>query len=74
LSSNKMFLLSGGGNQEDEVIFPRVLHGMCALKSVFADADLRARLAAGATVAAAALPDWPTAVSRWVVALDRLAT
>ncbi|MGH8620322.1 MAG: glycosyltransferase family 4 protein [Burkholderiales bacterium] len=44
-----------------------------ALQRVFTDADLRARLAAGAVSAAAALPDWPTAVERWVAALDRLA-
>ena len=37
------------------------------------DANLRTRLAAGAAVAAAALPDWPTAVSRWANGLDRLA-
>ena len=44
-----------------------------ALRLVFTDANLRARLAAGATLAAAALPDWPTAVDRWVAAFDELA-
>jgi len=44
-----------------------------ALRRAMTDANLRARLAAGAAVAAAALPDWPTAVSRWANALDRLA-
>ena len=34
-----------------------------ALRRMFTDANLRARLAAGAALAAAALPDWPTAVS-----------
>jgi len=44
-----------------------------ALRSLFSDANLRARLAAGAAQAAASLPDWPTAVDRWAAALDRLA-
>ena len=44
-----------------------------ALGLMFADANLRARLAAGAALAAAALPDWPTAVRRWAAALDQLA-
>ncbi len=43
-----------------------------ALRLVITDASLRARLAAGAAVAAAALPDWPTAVRHWAAALDRL--
>jgi glycosyltransferase involved in cell wall biosynthesis len=44
-----------------------------ALRRLFTDANLRGRLAAGATAAASTLPDWPTAVSRWVAAFDRLA-
>ena len=44
-----------------------------ALMRMFTDANLRERLAAGAAVAAAALPDWPTAVRRWAAALDQLA-
>jgi len=44
-----------------------------ALQRALTDADLRARLAAGAAQAAAALPDWPAAVDRWVAGLDRLA-
>ena len=40
-----------------------------ALRRMFTDANLRARLAAGAAVAAAALPDWPTAVHRWAAAV-----
>jgi hypothetical protein len=34
---------------------------------------LRERLSAGARQAAAALPDWPSAVRRWAEAADRLA-
>ena len=44
-----------------------------ALRRMFTDDDLRARLAAGAVVAAKALPDWPTAVRRWAAAFDALA-
>lgn len=44
-----------------------------ALLRVLTDTSLRARLAAGAARAAAALPDWPTAVRRWAEAVDRLA-
>src|SRR5262249_19521479 len=44
-----------------------------ALRRMLVDEDLRARLAAGAALAAAALPDWPTAVRNWAAALDRLA-
>ncbi len=44
-----------------------------ALRRAMTDANLRARLAAGAALAAATLPDWPTAVTRWANALDRLA-
>jgi glycosyltransferase involved in cell wall biosynthesis len=44
-----------------------------ALERMFTDANLRSRLAAGAAVAATALPDWPTAVRRWADAFDRLA-
>lgn len=44
-----------------------------ALRSAFTDANLRARLSIGAAQAAAALPDWPTAVDRWITGLDRLA-
>lgn len=44
-----------------------------ALRLLFSDAGLRSRLAAGAALAAAALPDWPTAVRRWAAAFDRLA-
>ena len=43
-----------------------------ALHRVLQDAPLRARLAAGAATAAAALPDWPATVGRWANALDRL--
>ncbi len=43
-----------------------------ALQRVMQDAPLRARLAAGAATAAAALPDWPATVVRWANALDRL--
>lgn len=43
-----------------------------ALHRVLQDASLRARLAAGAATAAAALPDWPATVGRWANALDRL--
>ena len=43
-----------------------------ALRRVLGDAALRADLAAGARRAAAALPDWPTAVRRWADAFDRL--
>jgi glycosyltransferase involved in cell wall biosynthesis len=44
-----------------------------ALRRVLVDAGLRDRLAAGAARAAAALPDWPTAVRRWAEACERLA-
>ena len=44
-----------------------------ALRQVFVDEHLRSRLAAGAALAATALPDWPTAVRKWASALDRLA-
>ncbi|MFO0519886.1 MAG: glycosyltransferase family 4 protein [bacterium] len=44
-----------------------------ALRRLMADASLRQRLSAGALQAAAALPDWPTAVRRWADAADRLA-
>jgi glycosyltransferase involved in cell wall biosynthesis len=44
-----------------------------ALRLIFTDANLRFRLAAGAALAAAALPDWPTAVRRWAAAFDRIA-
>ena len=43
-----------------------------ALRLVMTDANLRVRLAAGAIVAAAALPDWPTAARHWAGAFDRL--
>ena len=45
-----------------------------ALRHVFVDEHLRSRLAAGAALAATALPDWPAAVRKWASALDRLAT
>jgi len=44
-----------------------------ALQRLMVDAALRRQLAAGALRAAAALPDWPTAVRRWADAADRLA-
>lgn len=44
-----------------------------ALERLMVDAALRQQLAAGALEAAAALPDWPTAVLRWADAADRLA-
>jgi glycosyltransferase involved in cell wall biosynthesis len=44
-----------------------------ALRLVFADASLRSRLGAGAALAAAELPDWPTAVRHWAAAFDQLA-
>lgn len=44
-----------------------------ALRLLLDNAQLRARLAAGAAKAGAALPDWPTAIGRWIEALDRLA-
>jgi glycosyltransferase involved in cell wall biosynthesis len=44
-----------------------------ALRLMFTDTNIRARLAAGAVVAGKALPDWPTAVRRWAAALDELA-
>lgn len=43
-----------------------------ALTRVIGDPTLRARLAAAAAYAGAALPSWPHAVARWVAALDRL--
>ena len=45
---------------------------VAALRLLLDNADLRARLAAGAAAAGAALPDWPTAVRRWMSAFDRL--
>ncbi len=44
-----------------------------ALRQLFVDARLRGRLAAEATRAATALPDWPTAAGHFAAALDRLA-
>lgn len=44
-----------------------------ALRRALCDGALRCRLAAGAALAAAALPDWPTAVQNWAAGLDRLA-
>jgi glycosyltransferase involved in cell wall biosynthesis len=44
-----------------------------ALRLLLDNAQLRARLAAGATKAGAALPDWKTAIERWIAAFDRLA-
>jgi glycosyltransferase involved in cell wall biosynthesis len=44
-----------------------------ALRRMIANETLRARLATGAEAAAAALPDWPTAVRHWAAACDRLA-
>ena len=44
-----------------------------ALRLMFSDANHRSRLAAGAALAAAALPDWPVAVRDWAAAFDRLA-
>ncbi|MCA4904816.1 MAG: glycosyltransferase family 4 protein [Rhodocyclaceae bacterium] len=44
-----------------------------ALERLMVDAALRQQLAAGALEAAAALPDWPTAVRHWADAADRLA-
>jgi glycosyltransferase involved in cell wall biosynthesis len=43
-----------------------------ALALVLDNDGLRARLAAAAAAAGAALPDWPQAVRRWIEALDRL--
>jgi glycosyltransferase involved in cell wall biosynthesis len=43
-----------------------------ALRFVIDNAPLRARLAAGAAAAGAALPDWPAATRGWIDALDRL--
>ncbi len=43
-----------------------------ALRRAISDAGLRRDLAGGARRAAAALPDWPTAVRRWAEAFDRL--
>jgi hypothetical protein len=43
-----------------------------ALARVIRDEALRARLAAGAAEAGAALPTWPQAVAHWSAALDRL--
>jgi glycosyltransferase involved in cell wall biosynthesis len=45
-----------------------------ALRRVICDVNLRDRLAAGASLAARALRDWPAAVRAWGAALDRLAT
>ena len=44
-----------------------------ALRRALCDGALRRRLAAGAALAAIALPDWPTAVRNWAAGLDRLA-
>jgi glycosyltransferase involved in cell wall biosynthesis len=44
-----------------------------ALRRVLVNEHLRARLAAGAALAGAALPDWPMVVSNWAAGLDRLA-
>ncbi len=44
-----------------------------ALTLVLDHPPLRQRLAAAATAASAALPDWPVATRRWLDALDRLA-
>jgi glycosyltransferase involved in cell wall biosynthesis len=43
-----------------------------ALRLLLDNAALRARLAAGAAVAGAALPDWPAATRHWMAAFDRL--
>lgn len=43
-----------------------------ALGQVLDNGALRARLAAAAAKAGAALPDWPQSIGRWVAALDRL--
>jgi len=43
-----------------------------ALRLLLDNAALRARLAAGAAAAGAALPDWPAAVRHWMAAFDRL--
>jgi glycosyltransferase involved in cell wall biosynthesis len=43
-----------------------------ALRLLLDNAPLRMRLAAGAVRAGAALPDWQTAIGRWIAALDRL--
>jgi glycosyltransferase involved in cell wall biosynthesis len=43
-----------------------------ALRRVIVDPALRRRLAAGAAVVGAALPDWPESVARWAAAFDRL--
>ena len=44
-----------------------------ALRRILTEPGLRARLAAGAAAAGAALPDWTTSVRRWGEAFDRLA-
>lgn len=44
-----------------------------ALRRAIGDAALRRRLAAGATAAGAALPDWPTAARQFAAAVARLA-
>ncbi|HEV8026700.1 MAG TPA: glycosyltransferase family 4 protein [Stellaceae bacterium] len=43
-----------------------------ALRLLMDNAPLRARLAMGAAKAGAALPDWQTAIDRWIAAFDRL--
>ena len=43
-----------------------------ALERVLGNDKLRARLAAAAQRAGAALPDWPSAVRGWAAALDSL--
>jgi glycosyltransferase involved in cell wall biosynthesis len=44
-----------------------------ALRQVMSDGELRRRLAAGATAAGAALPDWADTVRSWAAAFDALA-
>lgn len=44
-----------------------------ALHRLLTDSTLRSRLARAATAAGASLPDWPTAVTRWAVALQQVA-
>jgi glycosyltransferase involved in cell wall biosynthesis len=43
-----------------------------ALARMFDDPMLRARLAKGAAEAGSALPDWPTAIRRWIGSFDRI--